>query len=403
MNESAGPKQALHLWATLLGLFALGLSLFTLGSLNKAGLFAAALSTASATYLVTLSSAGAARNALAIAVAALILLVVVETIVLWQVAAVSERWPEHGELRQSETYAELGAELNEAVQHAALVARRAAGAATLTKDTIALFNSLTSLFAGSRVDAIALFGPLGELTAWAGEHKAPIPERVRLSGVSALFVEQPLYSYFYRTYPLPDGQGYAAAAVLLSRTVHGSSHEPSHSGIAELIAHAGGTVSPPAGRTGALPLVIAGDTIAHLTIPVMSEQEVQSRYLAPARSVALVLGLSVFASLFVAMRGVSASRRQKTVLLALAPLALIWTPWPWKDAAVLYIAPSRIPLGNHISIPMLLAVLTSAGFLLASLPYRATTKTKRFLFTFGIAFLVSLVYAVFLSWFLGPR
>lgn len=402
MSETAEPKQTVHFSATLLALFALCLSLFTLGSLNHAGLVAAALSTGAATYLLTRCRADPARQALSIALATLVLLGAVEMVASWQVAAVRARWPAHGEARQAETYAKVGAELDQAIQHAALVARRAADAATLTKDTAALFHSLTGLFRDSRVDAIALFGPLGELTAWAGEHKAPIPERVRLSDVPAIFIEQSLYSYLYRAYRLPNGEGYAVAAVLLLRTVHGTAHEPSHSGMAEMIAHADGSVGPGAGPARSWPVLVAGGTIAHLTIPLSSVEAVQSTYLAAARSTGLVLGILAFAFLLIAIRRTNVNRPQRIILVALAPLALVATPWPWHDGAVMYLAPLEIPVGVGISVSTWLAVLTSVGFLLATIASRTSPKSKQFVFTVGATCAVTAIYVVCLAWLLGP-
>ncbi len=68
---------------------------------------------------------------------------------------------------------------------------------------------------GEDVDAVALFGPGGELLAWDGSHQGPVPRSARLGLAPYLYEESALFGYLYVTRPLPGGTGTAVAASLL--------------------------------------------------------------------------------------------------------------------------------------------------------------------------------------------
>jgi len=70
------------------------------------------------------------------------------------------------------------------------------------------------LLAGG-VDAVAVFGPGGELLAWEGSHQGPVPRNARLGLSPYLYAESALFGYLYVTRPLPEGTGTAVAMSLL--------------------------------------------------------------------------------------------------------------------------------------------------------------------------------------------
>jgi len=79
-------------------------------------------------------------------------------------------------------------------------------------------EGLSGIPVGTRppgVDALAIFGPAGELVAWDGHHQGPIPRAARLGLVPYLYRESALFGYLYVTRALPDGVGTAVAASLL--------------------------------------------------------------------------------------------------------------------------------------------------------------------------------------------
>jgi len=67
----------------------------------------------------------------------------------------------------------------------------------------------------SGVEAVAVFGPAGDLLAWDGTHQGPIPADVRAGGARYLYQEGALFGYLYVTHPIPGEGGTAMAAWLL--------------------------------------------------------------------------------------------------------------------------------------------------------------------------------------------
>ncbi len=65
------------------------------------------------------------------------------------------------------------------------------------------------------VDALAVFGPAGQLRAWEGSHQGPVPREVRLGLSPYVYEEGALFGYLYVSRTLPDGVGTVVAASLL--------------------------------------------------------------------------------------------------------------------------------------------------------------------------------------------
>ena len=64
------------------------------------------------------------------------------------------------------------------------------------------------------LDAVALFGPSGELIAWDGIHQGPVPPAARSASSRYVYEQGALFGYLYVTEPVPGG-GTAVAASLL--------------------------------------------------------------------------------------------------------------------------------------------------------------------------------------------
>jgi two-component system, NtrC family, nitrogen regulation sensor histidine kinase NtrY len=65
------------------------------------------------------------------------------------------------------------------------------------------------------VDALAVFGPAGQLRAWEGSHQGPVPREVRLGLSPYVYEEGALFGYLYVSRTLPGGEGTVVAASLL--------------------------------------------------------------------------------------------------------------------------------------------------------------------------------------------
>lgn len=128
---------------------------------------------------------------------------------------ISSRWDAVAEAREREVRNRLSLALD------ALLEAGESGAARLVQhhqQRGSFEGETSSLPAGMRpagVDALAIFGPAGELLAWDGHHQGPVPRAARLGLVPYLYNESALFGSLYVTRPLPEGVGTAVAASLL--------------------------------------------------------------------------------------------------------------------------------------------------------------------------------------------
>lgn len=127
-------------------------------------------------------------------------------------AHLSRNWEARTQVREQQVRQQLGRELD-----AILVAGEDAVGRLLTRwqDGVDRASRISPLRVPRSVDALALFGPGGELLEWHGEHLGPVPRDVRLGLTPYLFRELALFAYLYVVRPLPDGSGTAMAATLL--------------------------------------------------------------------------------------------------------------------------------------------------------------------------------------------
>jgi len=121
-------------------------------------------------------------------------------------------WPERSNLWELEIQERLAAELDELLREGERV----------VDDWAARWSSgllegpgLPTDLSSSEVDALALFGPSGELLAWDGAHQGPLPDEVRRGASRYLYREGALFGYLYVTVPLRSGLGTAVAGLLL--------------------------------------------------------------------------------------------------------------------------------------------------------------------------------------------
>jgi len=122
-------------------------------------------------------------------------------------------WPERAANWEVEIQSQLSRDLDRLIAEADAAAGRLAG--EWGAGSIGSLPVLPESLLGAGVDALALFGPQGELVGWTGRHQGPLPEGARSATSRYLFVDGPLFSYLYATRLLPGGEGTAVAAVLL--------------------------------------------------------------------------------------------------------------------------------------------------------------------------------------------
>lgn len=318
----------------------------------------------------------------------------------WHIERLRSDWPAISEEFRLETTRRLGRQIDDITRHAGAVAAEASNVVQSTSDTTAWFRGLQALYDSSRVDALMVFGPVGELVAWAGEHKAPLPEIVRVGKGSAVFVEQALNSYLYRSQPLPDGKGYAAAAVLLSRTVHGEDHEQTKSAIADTMAHIAATIGLSREPAGSWPLRVGRDTVAHLVVPAPSLIVVSEKIMRMTRAIAL--SSLVLAGLFLvaAIRRMSIPTPRRVALVA-AVCAMLVLGMGMVLPAAAYSSFLGYPLAPGVTLGLLAALTLAAAMVAASLPIRDESPAHPVAYGFAAAVGFAILYPAVLGFFFG--
>lgn len=84
-----------------------------------------------------------------------------------------------------------------------------------------LSRGLSRIRRGSRMAALAVYGPDGELRSWVGVHRGQVPPDVRRGERRYAFGGGPLFRYLYFTQRMPEREGTLVAAALLQAEVPG--------------------------------------------------------------------------------------------------------------------------------------------------------------------------------------
>lgn len=305
---TASPDQPVRLYAALFSAVSVAAAAWALIRPHWPGLVISIFIVLIASLLVAKSPRGLTKRLFMIALGFSLGIFAFEARTIWQIQRSQAQWGEFA----SETSASLARQVDDVTTHAALIARKAGRIIESSSDTVIWFGGLQALHDSSQVDALAIFDPVGELVAWAGDHKAQIPETVRLGKRLSAFVQQPLYSYVYRSHPLREGRGYATAAILLSRTIHGEEHEKSKSGIADALSHATVSIRAGPGSPDTSPIIIGEDTIAHVSVPAASQAHVLGSYLRTFRRIGFALLVVATLTLLIAARALWLERKQRS-------------------------------------------------------------------------------------------
>jgi two-component system, NtrC family, nitrogen regulation sensor histidine kinase NtrY len=128
-------------------------------------------------------------------------------------ARISATWDARDQAREAEVTERLSGELD-----ALLLAGEEAAArlAALHDPEVGRLRAPIPLeLVADGVDAVAVFGPGGDLIAWEGNHQGPVPREARLGLSPYIYHESALFGYLYVTRPLVDGTGTAVSASLL--------------------------------------------------------------------------------------------------------------------------------------------------------------------------------------------
>jgi signal transduction histidine kinase len=279
----------------------------------------------------------------------------------------------------AQRHAAIGRALDREMADVVIRGRQAAAtagalAATERRD---LFRRLDLVREQARVDALAIYSEAGDLVAWAGEHRGPMPDTVWLRDGGAHFEERPLFSYLYFPAPVPGRAEQAVAAVLVETGVLGESRE---GGFADIVAAGTRTRATfrRGGGGGAVWALEEGqDTVVHARLEPLSQAEWRGMLTRSARRAVLLLVLGAYLALAVGWLRWSHPTHSRLAaaapLLLLIPLAALA---PLRDATggdrffspLLFSMP--VP-GGDVTLGRLLALLLPVAALAAGARRRA--------------------------------
>ena len=318
----------------------------------------------------------------------LFLATVIAAFTTWHLRRVSTGWHDIVSERVETLGARLSDTMNERVRAAGTAAGEAA-AAGLSSTEGALFARLDEIRRHYDVAAVAALDSTGDLMAWAGEHRGPLPERVRARVPPPggfYYVQRPLYTYLYAVTPAKVGDRGARAprgvvALLLEAAIPGGTEEAS---LAEQFE--GRTGVRPRFGAGASEAAIwqlrpAGVEVANASFATMTQTSYRDR--AARAGLRLVAPLLVLALLLLwptwerSVRG--RWRRAAPLLaglglLALLPLgSILGLQRPFSPGLFLLPAPGDFTLGRLF---LLLAPIT-AWIVAAGAGRRARAPSRR--------------------------
>ena len=215
-----------------------------------------------------------------------------------------------------------------------------------------LFRRLELIREQTRVDALAVYTETGELVAWAGSHRGPVPDSAWLLAGTPYFEERPLFSYLYFPTVVQGSGERAVAAVLVETGVLGEGGE---GGFTDVVAAGTGTRASfrrGAGGDAAWAMVAGRDTIVHARLEPLTQAEWRGRLNRTARRAITLLvlgGLLVVAAGWLRWSAPTHSR-----IAAALPLALL--------APVVALAPLRDATGaDRFFSPLLFSVPVPGG------------------------------------------
>jgi signal transduction histidine kinase len=303
--------------------------------------------------------------------------------------------------REAGVGAALGREMADVVIRGRQAAQTAAHMAADSRND--LFNRLDAVREHAAIDALAIYTDAGELIAWAGEHRGPMPDSLWLLNGMPYFEERPLFSYLYFPTPVPGRTEQAVAAVLVETGIIGEGRE---GGFADIVAAGTRTRATFRRGGGASPvwvLQVGRDTIVHARLAPLSQGEWRATLNRTARRTVGLFALA--AALALAISWLRLTRSAHSRLAAAAPLLLL-IPMaalaPLRDitggerffSPLLFSMP--VP-GGDVTLGRLLALLVPLAALVAGARRRAWPGRRLPLLLAGGAAGISVAYPVILG------
>jgi signal transduction histidine kinase len=287
----------------------------------------------------------------------------------WEFRRIERSWEGVLAQREAEQGRRLRDEMARLVGQGEQASRRAADHASREEGS-RLFRSLELVQAETGVDAVAVYTDAGDLVAWSGTHRGPLPDSLWLSATSVYFEERPLFSYLYFSVTVPNRGQRAIAAVLVETSLLTDEDNAGLSDVAIASTQTSATFRSGAGPNAVWALVSGRDTVVHARLSPLRQAEWRQNLNAVTRAVVVGLLLLAYATLsFAWVRFTAGSRGTLAVLplLMIVPMAAVA---PVRDALgaeglfspVLFALPFRdTSLGRLLVVLLPLAALVAGA------------------------------------------
>jgi signal transduction histidine kinase len=295
----------------------------------------------------------------AVALGLLLVALLTSAAFAWQLRRMAHGWDTVVREREERLASALSARMTDVVQRGRAAA--AAAAASAARPGGDLFRQLALLREQTRIDAAAIYTRGGDLVAWAGEHRGPLPDSIWLLPRPAYFEERPLFSYIYFSEPVPGRDEYAVAAVLVETGIIGEAGDGAIADIVAARTRTRATFRRGPGADAVWSRSEGAHTVVHARLEPRTQAEWRRDSERAARRVVLPLLLAAYASLVLAWLRWSGPAGRTTAALPLLLLVPLLGLLPLRDAvgADRLFSPLlfTLPLPGDISLGRLLALL----------------------------------------------
>jgi signal transduction histidine kinase len=288
----------------------------------------------------------------------------------WQFQRIEQDWSGVVERRTMGLGGSLSRQMADVVDRGGETSHTAAQLAASRRTD--LFRRLQVLRDQMRVDALAVYTTGGDLVAWAGEHRGPMPDSIWIRGGGAYFEERPLFSYLYFSTPVPGRAEYAVAAVLVETGIIGEGKDGAFADIVAARTRTRATFRRGGGADAVWSLASGADTVVHARLDPLSQAEWRGVLNRSARRAVLLASLGAALALAIGWlrwAGPFHSRLAASApLLLLVPIAAL-APLRGATGAERFFSPLLftlpLPFDGDLSLGRLLALLLPVAALAA--------------------------------------
>ncbi|CAN5834150.1 hypothetical protein BH23GEM9_BH23GEM9_02630 [soil metagenome] len=340
-------------------------------------------------------------RSLAVSLGLLLIGIGLATVFSWQFHRIERDWAGVVAQREAGLSTSLRRQMADLEARGAETAEIAAQLAASHRGEL-LFRRLAAVQEQTGVDALAVYSDDGDLLAWAGEHRGPMPDSIWIRDGTAYFEERPLFSYIYFPVAVPGRAEHAVAAVLVETGIIGEGVDGAFADIVAARTRTRASFRRGGGERAVWALVSGADTVVHARLDPLTQAEWRGTLNRAARRAVLLSVLGAFIALAAAWLRWSSPAHGRTA--AAAPLFLLlpilgFAPLRDSFAAVRFFSPLlfTLPVPGDISLGRMLAVLLPMAALAAGSRRRTRPVRSALIFTGLCGLVLAGVYPFVLS------